>query len=303
MPALTPFTQYPDSPFRVPFGGGDPRLSDFDLARLPTDAGEADVKKSEAKKETKAILDEVQSLQEALYAEGRRSLLVVLQAIDAGGKDSTIRRVFGHLNPQGVRVWSFKQPSALERSHDFLWRHHDKAPAAGMIGVFNRSHYEAVLVERVKEIVPEAVWRRRYDQINAFERLLASEGTAVVKFFLHLSPDEQADRFRDRLVQPEKWWKFSEHDLTERRRWHDYSAAFRDALAACSTAHAPWYAIPADQKWYRDLLIAGIVRDSLKAMDLAYPEPAADMKRQVDDFLAALDEPLPEPGGTLARAG
>ena len=282
---------FPDSPFRVPHGTGDPLASGFDLAALPTDAAGADVDKKEAKKRITANLKELTDLQERLYAGQARAVLVVLQAIDAGGKDSTIRRVLGHLNPQGVRVWSFKQPSALEASHDYLWRYHAKAPARGMIGVFNRSHYESVLVERVKDLTPEATWRRRYAQINAFEATLASEGTTVLKFFLHLSRDEQADRFRDRLTEPEKWWKFSESDLEERSRWPAYTAAFRDALAACSTPHAPWYAIPADQKWYRDLLISTVLRDALRSLDLEFPAPAPDMGERVEKFLAALDDP------------
>ena len=287
------FTDFPSSAYRVPFSAdGDPRHSDFDLAGLPTDASRAEFDKKEAKDRLDEQHERMEALQEKLYADGSKSLLIVLQAIDAGGKDSTIRRVLGTLNPQGVRVWSFKVPTDLELDHDFLWRYHEKAPRRGMIGVFNRSHYESVLVERVKDLVKEPVWRRRYGQINAWEQMLASEGTAILKFFLHLSPDEQAERFRDRLTREDKWWKFSSHDLVERRAWRQYDAAFRDALAACSTPWAPWYAIPADQKWYRDVEIARIVNETLSAMDLHYPQPDADMAEKVDDFLKALEEPI-----------
>ena len=284
MPA---FADYRDSPYRVPHDAAD----SFELDALPTDAAKAEVDKKEAKHANKANRKALTDLQERLYAGSEHAVLVVLQAIDAGGKDSTIRRCLGHLNPQGVRVQSFKQPSSLELSHDFLWRYHQHAPVRGNIGVFNRSHYESVLVERVKRLVPEPTWRGRYEQINAFEQMLVSEGTIILKFFLHLSRDEQAERFRDRLVEPEKWWKFSESDLEERARWPAYQSAFRDALAYCSTPHAPWYAVPADQKWYRDYVITGVVRQTLERLDLQFPTPAEDTAERVKEFLERLKDP------------
>ncbi len=278
--------------FRVPQAKvpGDASASSFKLDKLPTGAKLLDVDKDDAKDATDVHVAALQELQDAFYADGSRSMLIVLQAIDAGGKDSTVRRCFGGLNPQGVRVWSFKQPTELEKRHDFLWRHHDKCPANGMTAIHNRSHYEAVLVERVKQIVPEATWRRRYGQINAFEQLLASEGAVVLKFFLHLSKDEQAKRFRDRLERDEKWWKFSEADLDERDRWDEYQEAFRDALAATSTAAAPWYAIPADNKWLRDYLITGITLGAMRSTKPTYPQAADGMASQVEGFLKRLED-------------
>ena len=259
------------------------------LHKRPTDSTGSDADKKDSKKQFKKNVDALDTLQEALYAGADRAVLVVLQAIDAGGKDSTIRHVFGPLNPQGVNVSSFKVPNATEAAHDYLWRYHLKTPERGYIRIFNRSHYESVLVERVKDLTPEKVWRKRYEQINQWEAILASEGTLVVKFFLHLSQKEQAERFRDRLTRPDKWWKFNPADLEERKRWYDYMGAFEDALTNCSTPHAPWYAIPADQKWYRNLMISDILRRSLEALDLKYPEPAPGMAGQIDEFLAALE--------------
>ena len=259
------------------------------LNKRPTDAGDADVDKKDAKAQTKKNLDALDTLQEALYANGKHAVLVVFQAIDAGGKDSTIRHVLGPLNPQGVNVSSFKVPSPLEMAHDYLWRYQLHTPVKGNIHVFNRSHYESVIVERVKDLTPEKVWRKRYEQINQWEEMLASEGTLIVKFFLHLSKKEQAERFRDRLVRPDKWWKFSEADLAERGRWDLYHAAFEDALTNCSTPHGPWYAVPADQKWYRDLVVSTVLRKSLESLDLEYPKPAEGMAAKIDEFLAALE--------------
>ncbi|GJD39777.1 polyphosphate kinase 2 family protein [Methylobacterium bullatum] len=214
----------------------------------------------------------IQALQERLYAEHRRSLLVVLQAIDTGGKDGTIRSVFEGVNPQGCRVWSFKVPSAEERDHDFLWRYHAKVPGRGMIGVFNRSHYEDVLVVRVKSLEPEGVWRPRYDLINDFERMLTLSGVTVLKFFLHISKDEQKERLEARIADPEKHWKFDAADLVERQSWDAYQGAFTDALSRCSTSHAPWHVVPANRKWYRNLLVARTIANTLEAMDPRYPD-------------------------------
>ena len=259
------------------------------LRKRPTDAADSELDKSDAKDKHKENLNALDKLQETLYADSRHAVLCVFQALDAGGKDSTIRHVFGPLNPQGVRVSSFKIPSTEELSHDFLWRYHRQTPAKGHVGVFNRSHYESVLVERVKDIVPEKIWRRRYEQINAWEAMLAAEGTIILKFYLHLSREEQAERFRDRLTRPDKWWKFSENDLAERERWDAYTAAFEDALTHTSTPHAPWYAVPADQKWYRNLVVGDVLRRSLESLDLSYPQPPTGMAERIDEFLAALD--------------
>ncbi|HJV08568.1 MAG TPA: polyphosphate kinase 2 family protein [Acidimicrobiales bacterium] len=248
-----------------------------DLAAIDTRSTEGapgDKKDSEAALEDG--LEEMAGLQERLYAEGEQSLLVVLQAIDAGGKDGTIKHVFRGLNPASCRVVSFKVPSEEERSHDFLWRVHAKTPARGEVVVFNRSHYEDVLVVRVHELVPEDVWRPRYDLINAFEANLAAAGTRIVKLYLHISKDEQAERFQARLDDPSKRWKFRKGDLDERARWDDYMAAFTEAISRTSTDVAPWYVVPADRKWYRNWAVSRILAETLAAMDPQYP-PAEDL--------------------------
>jgi PPK2 family polyphosphate:nucleotide phosphotransferase len=243
---------------------------DLDAIETREDFGLAD--KKEGKERLEALGERLSGLQARLYAENRQALLVVFQALDAGGKDGTIRRVFSGVNPQGCHVTSFKAPSAEELDHEFLWRIHKAIPAKGMIGVFNRSHYEDVLVVRVDELVPEAVWRARYDQINAFEKLLADNRTRIVKLFLHISREEQAERFRARLADPEKHWKFDPHDLAKRDQWSLYREAFEEALRCCSTEHAPWYVIPADRKWARDVAVAQIVVDTLEEMDPRFPD-------------------------------
>jgi PPK2 family polyphosphate:nucleotide phosphotransferase len=233
------------------------------------------------KKATKTALEElseqVMALQDRLYAESRQSLLVVLQAMDAGGKDGTVKHVFSGANPQGVRVTSFKQPTAEELAHDFLWRIHMATPPHGYIGILNRSHYEDVLVARVHELVGESVWRRRYRHINHFEALLDDANTRVVKLFLHISREEQAERLRKRLDDPTKRWKFQRGDLAERARWDEYVAAYEEAIAHTSTDQAPWYVIPADRKWFRNWAVSRIVIEALEDMDPRYPEPAEDL--------------------------
>lgn len=215
--------------------------------------------------------------QQRLWAEGERSLLVVLQAMDAGGKDGTIRKVFTGVNPQGVRVASFKAPTPDELAHDFLWRIHRQTPAAGEIGIFNRSHYEDVLVVRVEDLVPEPTWRARYRHIRAFEEALADGGTTIVKLFLHISRDEQRERFQARLDDPTKRWKFSAADLDVRARWDDYRAAYEDALVETSTDRSPWYVIPADRKWYRNWAVLQVLLATLEEMDPQFPEPEAGL--------------------------
>jgi PPK2 family polyphosphate:nucleotide phosphotransferase len=237
--------------------------------------------KETAEIEFKALRDEFVELQRRLYAENKQKLLIVLQANDAGGKDSTIRKVTRGVNPQGVRVASFKAPSKEELDHDFLWRIHKAVPATGMIGIFNRSHYEDVLVVRVHDMVPENVWRSRYDHINNFEKLLSDSGTTILKFYLHISKEEQKERFQSRLDDPSKHWKFSLEDLEKRKFWDDYIAAFQDMLNRCSTAYAPWYVIPADQKWYRNLAITRVIVQTLQEMDPQYPRSQEDLSQVV----------------------
>jgi PPK2 family polyphosphate:nucleotide phosphotransferase len=216
---------------------------------------------------------QIAALQERLWAEHRRALLVVLQAPDAGGKDGTTRAVFSGVNPQGCHVTAFKVPSAVEREHDFLWRVHHAVPGAGRIGIFNRSHYEDVLVVRVDELVAESVWRARYEQINAFEAHLAANGVTTLKLYLNVSYEEQAERLRERLTDPAKRWKFSPDDLRKRGQWGDYRRAYEEALTRCSTEHAPWYVVPGDRNWVRNLAVARLVRQALEAMDPQVPAP------------------------------
>lgn len=218
-------------------------------------------------------IDRLRDLQELLYAGQQHALLVVLQAMDAGGKDSTIRNVFGPINPQGCRVTSFKAPSSMELAHDYLWRIHRAAPARGMIGVFNRSHYEDVLVVRVKDLVPPARWRRRYEHINAFEQMLHDEGMTIVKFYLNISKDYQRRRLQRRLDRPDKRWKFNPADLEERARWEAYRGAAEEAMSRCSTPHAPWYIVPAERRWYRNLVIASVLVETLSGLRMEHPKP------------------------------
>jgi len=220
------------------------------------------------------LAGELAGLQDRLYAESSHALLVVLQAMDAGGKDGTVKHVFGGVNPQGVSVTSFKVPTPEELAHDFLWRIHANAPRHGYIGIFNRSHYEDVLVARVHELVPEKVWRRRYGHINHFEELLHDAGVRIVKLCLHISPKEQAERLQARLDDPTKRWKFNPGDLAERKRWDDYAAAYEEAISQTSTEHAPWYVVPADRKWFRNWAVSRIVLETLADMDPRYPPPA-----------------------------
>src|SRR4051812_26467238 len=246
--------------------------------RKPDEKGEFD-DREEADKIVAKNLAKLSELQEVLYAESKRSILIVLQAMDAGGKDGTIRHIFSGVNPQGCQVTSFKSPSLLERSHDFLWRVHAQVPPKGMIGIFNRSHYEDVLIVRVHNTVPKDVWSKRYDHINNFERLLADEGTTILKFFLHISKDEQKQRLQARLDEKEKNWKFNPEDLAERKYWDDYMNAFEDAMEKTSTKQAPWYVVPSDRKWFRNWVISDTIVRALKEMDLKYPKPAEGLDK------------------------
>ncbi len=263
MSKLSPHANYPR--YRVQ-PGERIRLADID-----PNHSEHYKKKKDTLSELKKYCQQIRQLQERLYAENQRSLLIVLQAMDTGGKDGTIKHVFREVNPQGCRVWSFKQPSAEEASHDFLWRYHHRTPQRGMITIFNRAHYEDVLVVRVKNLVPEPVWRKRYHIINEFEHMLALNRVTILKFFLHISKDEQKRRLESRLENPDKLWKFSKNDIQERLLWDDYQLAFEDAINSCSTDYAPWYVIPANKKWYRNLVIARTISNTLEAMNPQYP--------------------------------
>ena len=221
-------------------------------------------------------LANIARLQERLYAEGRRALLIVLQGMDTAGKDGTIKSVLRDVNPQGDITTSFKVPSKEELAHDFLWRVEARVPPRGMIGVFNRSHYEDVVIVRVHELVPKDVWSRRYDEINDFERRLVESYVTFVKIFLHISKKEQKERLEDRLKEEDKHWKFNPDDLKERARWKDYKEAYEDALSRCSTKWAPWHIVPADKKWYRNFVVADIVEEALREMDPKFPQPSFD---------------------------
>jgi PPK2 family polyphosphate:nucleotide phosphotransferase len=251
----------------------------LDLSRRRTSETGRFAGRANAQRATERHLEHLRELQEVLYAEAKHAVLVVFQAMDAGGKDGAIRSIFSGVNPQGCQVTSFKVPTPLELAHDFLWRIHLACPPKGMIGIFNRSHYESVLVERVKQLAPEKVWRRRFEHICEFERMLADEGTTIVKFYLHISEEEQKCRLQSRLDDPEKNWKFNPGDLAERARWDDYMAAFEEALEKTSTSFAPWYVVPSDKKWYRNHVIAHILARTLKNLDMKYPPPAQGLDR------------------------
>jgi len=246
----------------------------IDLSKWdPRDKSEFDGGKKAGIKATQPLNARLEALQELLYAESKHKVLIVLQARDAGGKDGTIRHVFDGVNPQGVKVASFKQPTSVELAHDYLWRIHPHTPASGEMAIFNRSHYEDVLVVRVHDLVPEKVWRRRYDHINAFEKMLADEGTTILKFYLHISKEEQKARLQARLDEPHKRWKFSSADLAERKLWDAYTEAFEEMLSRTSTDYAPWHIIPADRKWYRNYVISRILVDTLDGLKMRYPQP------------------------------
>ena len=247
---------------------GKVRLRDYDPddVRLASD-------KAEAKKKSAALQEKLTELQELIFASREQKVLILLQGMDASGKDGTIRHVMGGFNPQGVRVVSFGKPTKPELDHDYLWRVHQQVPGKGEVVVFNRSHYEDVLVVRVHGLVPESDWKRRYAQINEFERMLTETGTLVLKFFLHISKDEQRKRLQERVDDPTKRWKFQHGDLEERKLWNDYERAYEDALTKCSTSYAPWYVVPANQKWYRNYVVSSVVADALKRLKMKYPQP------------------------------
>ena len=257
--------------------GTRPKLGSIDPASTPGFDGD----KAAAEDRLSELRSELGDFQERLWAEGGQSLLVVLQALDAGGKDGLIRKVVSAFNPQGTRVTGFGVPTQEELRHDYLWRVHAATPGKGRIGVFNRSHYEDVLVVRVNKLVPPSVWKPRFDQINAFEATLAAERTRIVKLYLHISREEQRERFLKRLANPAKQWKWSPADLDARKQWKDFRAAYTDVLERCSTDHAPWFVIPADHKWYRDLAAAEILLAAARQMNPRWPKPAVDLSKVV----------------------
>jgi PPK2 family polyphosphate:nucleotide phosphotransferase len=259
--------------FKVP-PGSQVKLKDIDPAFQ-----DGHENREDAAAEIEQYGKRLRQLQDVLYAERRRSLLICLQALDTGGKDGTINHVLGAMNPQGCRVVAFRQPSVEETSHDFLWRVHRATPARGEVVIFNRSHYEDVLIVRVHNLVPEQVWSARYQRINAFEQGLLENETQVLKFYLHISSEEQLSRFKSRLDDPTKNWKISEADYRERRYWDDYQAAYEEALSRCSTERAPWFVIPANHKWFRNLAVARIVVEHLEGLGLSYPKPTVDLAR------------------------
>jgi len=244
----------------------------------------------EAKQEIEAYGQKLFRQQALLYAEHKHAILVVLQALDAGGKDGTIKHVFTTLNPQGASVASFKQPTSAELAHDFLWRVHPHAPGKGEIVIFNRSHYEDVLVTRVHKLIDKATWTARYRQIRDFESLLVADGTTILKFFLHISKEEQLARFGQRLDDPHRNWKISESDYSERAYWDDYIEAFEDAMQATSTKEAPWYVIPANHKWFRNLAVSQIMAEALEDLKLAFPPPSVDLAEIRSKYHAALQQ-------------
>lgn len=234
---------------------------------------------NKAAADTEPHIEELRQFQDVLYADKRYALLVVLQALDAGGKDGAIRHIFSGVNPQGCRVTAFKTPTPEELDHDFLWRVHREVPGRGLLGIFNRSHYEDVLVARVHKLVPKSVWSNRYGQINEFEKELDENSVSILKFYLHISKEEQLRRLQGRLTDPKKNWKLSLLDFREREHWDEYMAAYEDALTKCSTTHAPWYVIPSDHKWFRNYAIGAIVNDRLKQMKLRYPPAKIDISQ------------------------
>ena len=240
----------------------------------------------------------LRDLQYLMYAEGKRSLLICLQGRDAAGKDGTINHVLSAMNPQGCTVTGFKVPSAEEAAHDFLWRYHRHAPATGQVAIFNRSHYEDVLVVRVHNLVPKKIWSKRYAQINDFEKMLARSGTHILKFYLHIDPEEQLERFKQRIDDPARHWKISEGDYAERPFWNAYTAAFEEALGRCSTEHAPWFIIPSNHKWFRNLAISRIVAETLESLNMQFPAPTVDIEEIRQKYHAIVREE----GGLAGKA-
>jgi PPK2 family polyphosphate:nucleotide phosphotransferase len=248
-------------------------LKDFD----PDDISDWKNKKDKAQEELMHLCEEIGELQEVLYASHKQKVLIVFQAMDTGGKDGVIRSVFSGVNPQGVHVVSYKVPSTIELDHDYLWRVHRNVPGKGQMTIFNRSHYEDVLVVRVHNLVPKDIWRKRYGHIRDFEKMLVDEGVTIFKFFLHISKEEQRERLMERIDIPKKQWKFNPGDLEERKLWDDYMQAYEDVLEQTSTDYAPWYVIPANRNWYRNLIVANIIAKHLRGLEMEYPRAVEDI--------------------------
>jgi PPK2 family polyphosphate:nucleotide phosphotransferase len=259
--------------------GAHIKLADWD----PNDKGEFKGHKQQALEETEKLNQKLGDLHELLYAEHKHKILVVLQAMDTGGKDGTIRHVFNGVDPQGARVANFKEPTAEELDHDYLWRVHKQVPAKGELVIFNRSHYEDVLIVRVHNLVPAEVWGRRFEQINAFEQMLTETGTTILKFYLHIDQEEQKQRLQARLDDPNKHWKFRRGDLQERKLWPEYRKAYEDVLNKTSTPAAPWYIVPANHKWYRNWVISSILVETLEGLQMKFPEPDENLEGIVID--------------------
>ncbi len=264
------------SPYRIP-PGSRVDLSSHD----PSERGSFDGKKKDGRAALRELSSRLSGVQRRLWAESRQRLLIVLQAMDTGGKDGTIRHVFRGVNPQGVLVRGFDRPTSDEMARDYLWRVHNQVPKNGAITIFNRSHYEDVLVVRVRGLVPEKRWSKRYEHINDFERMLSDEGTTIVKLFLNISKEEQKGRLQARLDRPDKNWKFRKGDLDDRKLWNDFRSAYEEVLSLTSTDHAPWYVVPANRKWYRNLVVSSILIRTLESMDPQYPEPEEGLENIV----------------------
>jgi PPK2 family polyphosphate:nucleotide phosphotransferase len=280
--------------------------SKVDLSKV--DAGFRDKHESheQALPEIEAYDQKLHDLQYLMYAEGKRSLLICLQGRDAAGKDGTINHVLTAMNPQGCTVTGFKVPSKEEAAHDFLWRYHKATPEKGHVAIFNRSHYEDVLVVRVHNMVPKGVWSKRYEHINNFERLLADNGTHILKFYLHIDAEEQLERFKTRIMDPARHWKISEGDYAERPFWDAYTEAFQDALSQCSTEHAPWFIIPSNHKWFRNLAISSIVSEALESLGMKFPEPTVDIdeiKKKYHAIVEQEGEQAGDKGGEKGKKG
>jgi len=265
--------------------GSKVKLDEID----PSYKGEHEDKAS-AQGELEKHAQRLHDLQYLMYAENKRSLLIMLQALDAAGKDGTVNHVLASMNPQGCRVYGFKTPTPEELAHDYLWRIYQATPRKGYVAVFNRSHYEDVLVVRVHNLVPEEVWSKRYDEINTFEKQLVDNGTHIVKFYLHIDAAEQLDRFKQRIDDPNRHWKISESDYTERRYWDDYKRAYEDAISKCSTKHAPWYIIPSNHKWFRNLAVSQIIADKLDSFNMKFPPPTVNIADIKKKYHAAVKE-------------
>lgn len=275
--------------------------SKVDLNEIDANFRDQHESHEQALPEIKSYDQKLRDLQYLMYAEGKRSLLICLQGRDAAGKDGTINHVLGAMNPQGCTVTGFKVPSRKEAAHDFLWRYHKATPEKGHVAIFNRSHYEDVLVQRVHNMVPKTVWSGRYGHINNFEKLLHDNGTRILKFYLHIDADEQLERFKTRLMDPARHWKISEGDYAERPLWDAYTKAFETALSKCSTEHAPWFIIPSNHKWFRNLAISRIVSETLESLDLKFPEPTVDIEEIKKKYHAMVEEKEERAGGKKNR--